>query len=944
VLCDLCGKHHVGVVWSGIRKLVKERDAMATLDPRIADLARVEQDLSWLLACFREVLEETGDADLAHHLPWAGAPPPDHESSPERLAQAYSVAFQLLNLVEENAAAQHRRLTETTTGPAAERGLWGHILANLRDRGLNEQQIAAALPQICVEPVLTAHPTEAKRATVLDHYRELYLLLVKCENQMWTPLERQTIRDDVKTALERLWRTGDIFLAKPDVTSELRNVMHYLCKVFPDVLTQLDLRLRQVWAAAGYDPALLTDPQSLPRLAFGTWVGGDRDGHPLVTAAVTRRTLADLRRAALELLQQQLSNLAARLSLSDLLHTPPAFLAERITTLAEGLGEIGPAAVARNPNEPWRQFVTLMSAQLPAPTDEPGAPAPHHYRQALDLANDLRLLTDALAAVGAQRLADADVAPIRRSLQTFGFHMAALDIRQNSAFHDRAVAQLLQAAGLDGADFPNWDSARRIAFLERELQSPRPFTRLEMRVGDEATAVLTCYRTLVEHLHAYGPDGLGSLIVSMTRDLTDLLVVYLLAREVGLLAETPDGPICRLPVIPLFETIEDLERSPAILRAFLEHPITRRSLAAQRGPTGAEQPVQQVMVGYSDSNKDGGICASWWGVFQAQTALAQVGREYGVRVRFFHGRGGTISRGAGPTGRFLRALPGAALMGDLRLTEQGESIAQKYANRITAVYNLELLLAGVTGATVGAQYATSEAHPLEPALNRLATVSRQAYQALIETEGFMRFFSQATPIDVIEQSKIGSRPSRRSGRRTLADLRAIPWVFSWSQARFYLSGWYGAGSGLAALQSEDAATFALLCEQLREWPTVHYLISNVATSIATADPTIMRAYAALVDDADVREHVLQLILDEYARTQRMLEAIYGGPLAEQRPRVHWMLNKRQEGLRVLHTQQIALLREWRVRRQADDQAEVEALLRQLLLTINAIASGLRTTG
>jgi phosphoenolpyruvate carboxylase len=917
---------------------------MNTLDPRIADLARVEQDLSWLLACFREVLEETGDADLARRLPWFGAAPPDHDSAPERLAQVYSVAFQLLNLVEENAAAQHRRRTEMTEGPAAERGLWGQILSHLHHLGLSEQQIAATLPTICVEPVLTAHPTEAKRATVLDHYRELYLLLVKRENQMWTPSERQTIRDDVKTALERLWRTGDIFLAKPDVASELRNVMHYLSKVFPDVLTQLDLRLRQVWAAAGYNPALLADPQSLPRLAFGTWVGGDRDGHPLVTAEVTRRTLADLRCAALELLQQQLSSLAARLSLSDLLHDPPASLTARITALVEQLGDTGKRAVARNPNEPWRQFVSLMSAQLPAPTAEPGIPAPHHYRRAADLAADLRLLTDALAAVGAQRLADADVAPLRRSLQTFGFHLAVLDIRQNSAFHDRAVAQLLQAAGLDRADFPNWDTTRRLAFLELELQSPRPFTRPDMHVGDEASAVLTCYRTLMEHLHSYGPDGLGSLIVSMTRDVTDLLVVYLLAREVGLLASTPDGPVCLLPVVPLFETIEDLERSPAILRAFLDHPITRRSLAAHQRQTGAEQPVQQVMVGYSDSNKDGGICASWWGVFQAQTALAQVGREHGVRIRFFHGRGGTISRGSGPTGRFLRALPGAALMGDLRLTEQGESIAQKYANRITAVYNLELLLAGVTGATVGAQHATPVAHPLEPALARLAATSRQAYQALIETEGFMQFFSQATPIDVIEQSKIGSRPSRRSGRRTLADLRAIPWVFSWSQARFYLSGWYGAGSGLAALQTEDAATFMRLCEQLREWPTLHYLISNVATSIATADPSMMRAYAALVDDPDVREHVLQRILDEHARTQHMLETIYGGPLAEQRPRVHWMLQKRQEGLRVLHTQQIELLGAWRMRRRADDQVEAEALLRQLLLTINAIAGGLRTTG
>jgi phosphoenolpyruvate carboxylase len=522
--------------------------------------------------------------------------------------------------------------------------------------------------------------------------------------------------------------------------------------------------------------------------------------------------------------------------------------------------------------------------------------------------------------------------------------MANLDIRQNSRFHDLAVSQLLSAAGIeDGERFPEWSEEQRLAFLNRELQSPRPFTRPDMTVGPNAEAVLSSYRVLVDHIDAYSEDGIGSLIISMTRSLSDLLVVYLLAREVGLALSTTEGLVSRLEVVPLFETIDDLRASPDILRTFLEHPLTRRSLAYRfRG--SKTTPVQQVMIGYSDSNKDGGIFASLWELYRAQETLAQVGKQCGVRVRFFHGRGGSISRGAGPTHRFIKSLPHAAINGDLRLTEQGETIAQKYANRIHAAYNLELLLAGTTRSTLLDWYDPEIAHMLEPTMDQLSQLSRRAYEDFLHTDGVITFFRQATPIDIIEQSRIGSRPARRSGKHTIDDLRAIPWVFSWSQARFVLTGWYGVGSALQELHDNDHAAFEQIKSHNLIWAPLHYIISNAATSIALSDTEVMQWYAALAESDQVRERVMEKIHAEYDRTCRMLEIIYGGPLPERRPNIHEMLSLRHEGLRALHHQQIDLLRRWRDLQHAGAQTAADTTLSQLLLTVNAIASGLGSTG
>jgi phosphoenolpyruvate carboxylase len=574
-----------------------------------------------------------------------------------------------------------------------------------------------------------------------------------------------------------------------------------------------------------------------------------------------------------------------------------------------------------------------MLARLPieAAAAEPAriTSAAGTYCVASELEDDLRLLHDSLVETGAHRLADVDVRPVLATVQTFGFHLAVLDVRQNSRFHDLAVAQLLEAAGEKPSGFPDWSEEERLAFLIRELATPRPFAHSRTPLGPEADAVMRSYRVLAEHMQNFGADGLGSLIVSQTRSASDLLVVYLLAREAGLAESTPAGLVCRLPVVPLFETIEDLEASPAILRQFLSHPMTLRSLAARRSDLGEDRPVQQVMVGYSDSNKDGGLLASQWGLYRAQEEMAETGSALGVRIRFFHGRGGTISRGAGPTHRFLAALPHGALDGDLRMTEQGETIAQKYANRITAAHNLELLLAGVALQTLEENEGKRISHPLEPVMDRLACDSKRAYAALIQADGFVEFFRQATPIDVIEASRIGSRPSRRTGQKSLADLRAIPWVFSWSQSRFYLSGWYGVGTALEALLSEDPAAFELLGKEMWKWAPLGYVLTNASTSVLTVDEELMHEYAGLVESEELRNHLMGLISAEFGRTRRMLEMVHGGPLVERRPRLSGTLALRHQGLK----------------RRATGQAEqAERPLLSLLLTVNAIAAGQRTTG
>lgn len=905
-------------------------------------LKKVDRDLAFMMECFVEVLEQLGHKDIAGSLPWMGKRKlRGVQIFSYRGVQAYSIAFQLLNMVEENASAQSKRIREDKNGLASDPGSWGRTFNRLRDQGLTDKQVAKRLSDIHVEPVLTAHPTEAKRATVLEIHRELYKLIVRRENSMWTAAEQRAIRDEIKVALERLWRTGEFYQQKPEVQSELRNINYFLSKVFPEAILSMDLRLRQAWEEAGFAAERIEHPDALPLITLGTWVGGDRDGHPLVTAEVTTRALNLFRSTALNIVTERLETLGQRLSLGDHLQLPPAIFIKQVNKHAAALGEAGEHAVARNIGETWRQYINLIRLRMP-PTE---GQCPDGLHKSPDgIVADLLFLRETLVEVGGAQIARYEIDPLIRFLRTFGFHMATLDIRQNSAFHDKAISQLMTVAGLDDTDYPNWDESRRLGFLDSELRSTRPFIRSQESIGIEADAVIACHRALVTHINLYGSEGLGSLIVSMTRSVSDLLSVYLIAREAGLTAGGSDSLYCLLPVVPLFETIGDLERSTTILDEFLSHPFTRRTLEMRRDSGLTTDLVQQVMIGYSDSNKDGGILASLWNLYRAQQNLTRVGEKHGVRIVFFHGRGGTISRGAGPTHRFIDALPRGSINGELRMTEQGESITQKYANHITAVSNLELLLSGVTQHTILDDVEKTQDVAISKVMDRFAEFSREAYQSLIKTPRFIDFFRQVTPIDVIEASRIGSRPSRRTGAASLEDLRAIPWVFSWSQARFYLSGWYGVGTALARLKDEDPKGYELLKDQFDQWPPLRYMLKNAATSVIAANRDMMRLYGSMITDKKLKNTFLKKILNEHLLARKLLNDLSNNQLTEGRPRLRKVIKLREEAIDLLHEQQVAILKEWRKKSSDGDRKEADALLPQMLLSLNAIAAGLQATG
>jgi phosphoenolpyruvate carboxylase len=544
------------------------------------------------------------------------------------------------------------------------------------------------------------------------------------------------------------------------------------------------------------------------------------------------------------------------------------------------------------------------------------------------------------------------IRPLRHKLQIFGFHLATLDVRQNSEFHDQAMAQLLSAAGIaDGENFAQWPEEKRVSFLSNELQSTRPFLHDSVAVGEQADLVLRAYRVVAAHRRAHGSAGIGALIVSMTRQVSDLLVVHVLAREAGLMNQNDEGMWCPLEIVPLFETMDDLDRAPQIMEQYLAIPIAMRSILERKRHNAAatdSPPSQQIMLGYSDSNKDCGILAAQWALHRAETRLTVTAQQHGLRFTYFHGRGGTISRGAGPTHWFMASLPHGSMTGGFRMTEQGETIAQKYANLASATYNLELLLAGaaITTAKHLHEPAPQQNDELFGILSHLSEASTAAYQGFLRKPGFIDFYRQVTPIDALENARIGSRPARRTGKKghSIADLRAIPWVFSWTQARFYLPGWFGVGSALESLQTEKPEQFAALKKALHHTPFVAYLFTNVETNLHSANRAIMQQYAALVTDPELRQTFMDLILSEFERTLQQLSDLFDGGMDVRRPRMIKTLTIRDEPLAVLHQQQVALLGEWREKVHADDHAAADQLLPKLLLSINAIASGLRTTG
>ena len=903
-------------------------------------------DLEFLLKSFFEVLKENNETALATQVPWISGNEPDFSSgNTEKLLHMFSISFQLLNLAEVNGAVQNRRARQEKSGLESVSGMWGNIFNDLKSKGIQEDTIAGHLQKIHAEPVLTAHPTEAKRPVVLALYRQLYLLLVKRENSMYTSYEQEEIKHDIKQILHKLWFIGEIFIEKPAVESELENVLYYFYKVFPEMLHYLDYKLRQSWGKAGFNPGLVEDTENFPVLTFGNWVGGDRDGHPLVTAEVTRKTLEIFRLHAFLLLKAMLDELSDKLSIYCDDNCLPDYFIKRMKELQKELG----LTEEKNSREPFKKYLRLIKQKLPITENASGGielqDETSAYTNSAESEADLLILKQALIDYGARSLAVSDVQKVLRHLKVFGFHLAHLDIRQNSKYYELALRDIVKTSLPEQYKIIAGSKTAYAAFIREELSHNRPFiSRTDLLQSEKAREVVKTFRTLGKHIRSYSERSLGSLIVSMTRNATDLFTVYLFVREAGM-SRFNGGLVCPLPVVPLFETIEDLKKSPQILDEFLSHPATKNSLEYIRKRKNLDEPVQDVMIGYSDSNKDGGILASTWYLYDAQVKLTEVARRHGVQIRFFHGKGGTISRGAGPTHWFLKSLPVSTMNGLIRMTEQGETIERKYANKVNASYNMELLIAGLVRQTLLNKAGNQGNSKVRDELfSYLANESFQAFKKLTGHPSFITFYEQATPIDAIESSKIGSRPARRTGKRTLADLRAIPWVFSWTQSRMHISSWYGVGSTLQKMRAEQPEKYARLKEMVKTDDFVRYVLTNIDTSLAATDENIMKLYSGLVEEKKVREEMLGILLQELQLTRETMQDLLGRPAKERRKNHFYSTLLRAEALLPLHRQQVSLLKKWRDAQKTGSKENQDALLHNLLRSINAIANAMGTTG
>jgi len=909
-------------------------------------LGKPYADLEYLLNCFREVLEEQKEPELAGTMPWLSDLTPDEGHYTPKQLQVYSICFQLLNIVEVNGAVQNRRKREAVNISEVN-GSWGKNFEILKEAGFTEEEILSGFSESHVEAVLTAHPTEAKRPEVLEQFRKLYLLIVRRENTTYTVLELEVIRNEIKLILHKLWLIGEIFLEKPEVRSELDNVLHYLRNVFPEVIPILDHRMIQAWRTSGFNPERIMQTNVLPRITFGNWVGGDRDGHPLVTPEITRETLITLRMNSFEIIKDRLAILSRNLSFYTGLDRVSEKLRNKIRHYLALAGEQGTLLKSKYRNEVYRLYLNLLITRLPIDTgservitliEHPGS-----YRHSGELIVDLVLLQNDLSDHGASAIARTEVRDLIRLLQSIGFHLAKLDIRQNAKVYEQAMDQLLEAAAIDFR-YSALSIGDRMNFLMTELKSSRPFTNYAEELEPEAMSVLKTFTVLKEHTEKYTVSSIGNIIVSMTRHVSDLLILYLFARETGLWSKTSEGHALSLHIVPLFETIEDLEQSDRILDEYLSVPFVQRSLRKQMEISDRCQVRQDVMIGYSDSNKDGGIMASMWNLYRAQEKLSAVGRKHDVKIRFFHGKGGTISRGAGPAHWFLRSLPPGSLTGQLRITEQGEIIEKKYANLLNAAYNLELLISGTVTNTLLHSRQKPGPHPGKAILQYLSDKSAMHYQELILHSNFMQFFTQATPIDAIESSRIGSRPSHRTQAHTLADLRAIPWVFSWSQSRFHITSWYGMGTALEELKNNHHDWFRKLKEFVDHDVFVRYIFTNIDTSLAATDEDIMCLYASLVEDGICRSVILKKITDELQKLRNMMGVLIEKPMVDRRTNHYYSTLLRAQPLEHLHRYQVMLLAKWRKLKADGKSDKEESVLLEILESINAIANAIGNTG
>ncbi|MBY8977474.1 phosphoenolpyruvate carboxylase [Rhodobacteraceae bacterium NNCM2] len=832
--------------------------------------------------------------------------------------QAVGMYFQLDRIAEEHLAMRKRREIETAGGPDSVIGNFAYTIAEAARAGLDAGEVAAAVGRLDVTPTLTAHPTETRRVTVLEAHRRIYRYLTDLEANRWTPRERERIVTRIRNEIALLWMTGELRLERPRLPDEVHWGQHFFNETLFEGASTAVRQLEEALARHYPDEAFAVRPF----IRFASWIGGDRDGNPNVTAAMTRWALRRHRETALVHHRAACEKLVRLLAISDQMQPVHAFFRTRLAELLAFSGR-GEQIAARNANEPFRQFFVAAIERLDANLGVGGSEAVP-YRNPAEFAGDLRAATRALSEIGAGGIAADALTMLERQVEVFGFRTAALDIRQNAAVVNRAVGNLLEA--IDAATPEPGSAAWSARLLDGISRRERIFLDGQELDAETLEVVALC-RTLSEPRD--DDQALGAFILSMTASAADLIAVYwLLSAVAGF--DPGEGP----RVCPLFETIEDLQNAPGILQDLIAQPVLRHEIDSQGGEV-------EVMLGYSDSNKDGGFLAATWEVYKAQRRIVETCARRGLEVRFFHGRGGSVSRGGAPTGRAIAAQPTGTVNGRLRVTEQGEVVSAKYSNRGTAQYQLELL-----GASVLAHSLKSPREEVDPpehdaALDDLAARSQSAYAGLVAEPGFLTYFNTASPVEELALLNIGSRPARRTGNAALSDLRAIPWVFAWSQNRHLLTNWYGFGSALDRFVRERGKREAhALFANSRVFGLV---VDEVEKALFQADMAIAREYAMLCPDEAARKAVLGRVEAEAALAKEQILAFTGASaLGARFPAFQARHDARRPLLDQCNRWQIDLLA--RFRATGDARTAPEKTRIALLISMNCIAAGLGWTG
>jgi phosphoenolpyruvate carboxylase len=909
-----------------------------------ADEEPLREDIRLLGRVLGEVIEEQAGRDVFELVEWTRMEAfrvrrseVDRAELAARLAaldpavaleviRAFS-HFSLLANIAEDIHHERRRRFHRREGSPPQTGSLTATFALLDRARPDPETVARELRGALVCPVVTAHPTEVRRRTISQVQRQVRDLL------------RQRDRDGdddaewaarLARAVLTLWQTALLRLSRLRLQDEINEALRYYDLSLFDVIPAINAELRRAFAERWPDLRLLRRPMLLP----GSWIGGDRDGNPFVTAEALLRATTRQAETALGHHLAEVTALRSELSMSDRLVTPTS----ELSRLADAARDDSPFRA----DEPYRRALTGVYARLAATAERAcgsvlGAP-PHAqlapYLTPDELLVDLDTVDTSLRTHGAGALADDRLRRLRDAVEVFGFHLCGLDLRQNSAVHEEVVAELLAWAGVC-PDYASLDEPARVQLLAAELRVRRPLIRTGARLSELARGELDVLTAAARQVALLGPRAVPNYVISMCESVSDVLEVAVLLKEVGLLDPAGDGgPRCSVGISPLFETIGDLQDAGRTLTAVLREPLYR-ALLANRGD------MQEVMLGYSDSNKDGGYLAANWALYRAELELVEVARSTGIRLRLFHGRGGTVGRGGGPSYEAIRAQPPGAVAGQIRITEQGEVIAAKYADPDLARRNLEAMVSATLEASLldveGLGEDADESYAL---LDDLAGRAQRAYRELVhDTPGFVEWFRAATPIRELGELNIGSRPPSRKAGDRIEDLRAIPWVFSWSQTRIMLPGWYGTGSALESWVDGDRARLGRLRDLHRRWPFFRTVLSNMGMVLAKTDLGIAARYADLVPDAELRRRVFDRIVSEHERSVRMLLDVTGDDrLLADNPALARSIRNRFPYLEPLHHLQVEMLRR---RRSGDDDEQVSPAIH---LTINGIATALRNSG